>query len=510
MVRGWEVRISGRLDGLSREGEWEVVEEVKSTTLPTPRLLERTSEDFPAWTRQVQLYLWFLSAARRPAIGRLILISLLDGGQHILPIDENGELGHWVEAQLDWILHQHESRQAWLARRRQAAVPFAHPNFRDGQQELTAEVEETLARGGHLLLSAPTGYGKTAAVLHAALRHAYTHDKRVFFATARTTQQQIAGDVARLVAEQGLPIRAVQIRAREKICLNEVVICRSDSCRYAADYHDKIRDGDVLDRMWEPPDGVTGAPTVDEIVTLADRHQACPFALTIDSVAQADLIIGDFNYLFDPSVRLAQVSDQMSDWVVVVDEAHNLPDRAMGYGSPQVLLSHADTAVDLLMEQPDFARVRPLVELAEDTADWLRAGVERIPRNARDGEVAYALEEGLDAHTVRELSDRFDGLAIDYALLSASQPMVPAGQTDPWLELARAMLRLRSALERGGDETVVLWRKDRRYGRRHRAPRQQLSLVAGPARDADFEDTTTGLRLLSRDPSGLLRPDKAG
>jgi DNA excision repair protein ERCC-2 len=230
----------------------------------------------------------------------------------------------------------------------------------------------------------------------------------------------------------------------------------------------------------------------------------------MDGLEHADLVIGDFNYIFDPGVRLSVIDAALSDWVVVVDEAHNLPERAMGYGSPEVLLAHAEAAADLLMESSDFAKVRPFVELAEDTAEWLRAGIEQIPPDARDGEAAFELEEGMERREVFELAGRFDGLSVDYLLLSAVEPLVPRGELDPWQALSRAMLQVRVALERSGEETVALWRRHRRYGRRGGAERQQLSLMGGTPGVVSIDDECTGLRLLCRDPSRLLRPVMEG
>jgi DNA excision repair protein ERCC-2 len=507
MVRDWEVTISGRVDGLSQEGDYLVVEEVKSTTMPVERLAGTTWEDFPHWARQVQLYLHFLAAEGRAAHGRLVLISLVDGAQQVLPVPADPALGPWIHDQLDHVLHEREARIAWVARRQGAPVPFPHATWRPGQEGLTDHLTESLHEGRLILLDAPTGYGKTAAALSAALRVGAATGRRVFFATARNTQQAMAEATVRAMAARGMPVRAVSIRARERVCLNDVVACRPDACPYSEDYHDKVREGGLVEGLWTNPlpDGGCGAPAPDVVVQVAADALACPFALSMDMAAQADLIVGDINYVFDPGVRLSVVGDSPGDWIVVVDEAHNLPDRALSYGSPELFLLDVEAAVDRLGSAAAAARYRPMRELAEDLGQWLRAGLATIPANARDGEHAASLADGLDARFVRELADRFEGLALDYALIKLDAPAFPVGEPDPWMDCARAVQRVRTAVERAGEETVVLWRR----GGPPPRPRQQsgqLALLGAPTVFGGSAGPDTGLKLVCRDASGLLGP----
>ena len=73
----------------------------------------------------------------------------------------------------------------------------------------------------------------------------------------------------------------------------------------------------------------------DKLQEVGAKHTVCPYELSKNLVASADVVIGDYNYLFDPSVQLGAVSQNADSWIVIVDEAHNLPNRAQGYGSPK-------------------------------------------------------------------------------------------------------------------------------------------------------------------------------
>lgn len=509
LVRDWEVVIQGRIDGLSQGPDRLLIEEVKSTTLPSSQLAFTTHEDFTSHSRQLQLYLHFLHAQGTDADGQLVLINIIDQTEHRLDVPPDASLHDWMMRQLNWIILQHEEKLAWQARR-QAAVnaasglPFPHDKWRPGQQQLAAHIEDALRGEKTLLLSAPTGYGKTAAALHAALTVAYQTHKRVFFATARTTQQRMAEQVVTEMANRGMPIRAVSIRAREKICLNEVVSCRPDACKFAVDYHDRVQERDLLHRAWnQPPAGCApGVPRPVAIVDIAQAEEICPFALSIELAGQADVIIGDFNYVFDPAVRLDVVGERLQDWIVVVDEAHNLPERAMGYGSPVLSLLHAEQAAVGLQDLPDY---RDCAEIMAEVTEALSEGVDAVPLDDPDGVLPLPLQEGVNAAWITEVAAQMERLAVEYTLLKLEKPRFDPEGPDPWLEVARNLSRFRSALDRSGEETLAVWCRgihdQGRYRRRPLPPTRPHADIPTLTRDA-----RTGLHLLCRDPSKLLGP----
>ncbi|HLJ75429.1 MAG TPA: ATP-dependent DNA helicase, partial [Thermoanaerobaculia bacterium] len=71
---------------------------------------------------------------------------------------------------------------------------------------------------------------------------------------------------------------------------------------------------------------------------LSRSTEVCPFEVSLELIAQADVIVCDYNYIFDPYVGLKayQQDSDYSDCVLIVDEAHNLVDRGRGYYSPEL------------------------------------------------------------------------------------------------------------------------------------------------------------------------------
>jgi DNA excision repair protein ERCC-2 len=467
LVRDWEVSITGRMDGLCQEGDHWIVEEVKSSALGYDRLEKMTVDDLPRAVLQLRMYLHALAGQGKAAIGRLVLISMKDGTQHLIHVAPDPTFGAFIERQVDWMLSQHEVQVAWRNRRRSVTIPEPHEEWRKGQDELAIEVEEAVDREAHLMLTAPTGLGKTAAVLYGALRSAYRTDRRIFFATARTTQQKIVEETVAELARKGLPVRAVSIRAREKACLNEVVACRPDCCEYANGHHDRTRTAGVHDQLWQENDGVMCVPTPDDVQLLAKEHTICPFAVSMDLAAQADVIIGDYNYFFDPSRRLSSVADSPDDWIVIVD------DRARSYASPSLSSSLVSKAIEGLETLHAYDAI---TEIIREVEEFLQAGIDTL---LGADEAAFPIEDGLELRRVQKLAGLIDAVGMDYALLKSEHRVFEEG--DLFTEIARQLTRIRLVLERAGDETVVIWKGKSRRG-------------AG------------GLRLLCRDPAPLLRP----
>ncbi len=431
---GWTVTLHGRVDGLTDVAGHVVVEEIKSTALPGQTLYQTGRDDWPSHIAQLEVYLWMLDAAQHASpVGRLVLVSVADGAQHVIgvPLDAI-RVGEQVIASLRELVARRERRITWMAERRARTVPLPHSAWRAGQAEIAEAVRFGLDAGRVQLVQAPTGLGKTAAVLHAVLAHALAHDKQVFWATARGTQQQAAWDTLLRFRDAGLPLRVLQLRAKEKVCLNDVVACSPERCRFAEGYHDRVRGADCVPRLIDE-----GFVPPEALVAMGQAHTVCPFALGLDASEQVDVLLGDYNYVLDPGAAIRRhFGDQPSkDWVVVVDEAHQLVDRARGWLSPTLELATIEAAIAQLGADH---RYHPFLDPAKRARDWLFAMVDRAPLADDRDDLA---EADVDPRPLQAIADELDALGLDYALLRHDDPL-PDGEDDAYQRMARQILRL--------------------------------------------------------------------
>ena len=222
---------------------------------------------------------------------------------------------------VDWLRERHHWCLARDASTDALAFPFT--NYRPGQRELAVSAYRVLANGGRLFLAAPTGIGKTISVLFPAVK-ALGEGKleRIFYLTARTVGRAIAEKALVDLRRAGLKLRAVTITAKEKICVRDGKPCDLLTCPLALGYYDRVKPAirEALER-----EKITRV-VLEEV---GQKHQVCPFELSLDVSLWVDAIICDYNYVFDPQVYLRRhFAEDGGAYGFLVDEAHNLVDRA--------------------------------------------------------------------------------------------------------------------------------------------------------------------------------------
>jgi len=225
---------------------------------------------------------------------------------------------------LDQSIEEWRHRQIELSHYRQQRnqrltdLPFPFAQFRPNQRALAGKIYTALNNNTNLLLEAPTGTGKSLATLYPAYKAlADSHHDSIFFLTSRTTGQDAAQQAAGQL--QLSDVRTVTIIAKEKACLVPGMPCDPDGCEFARGYYDRLP-GALAAGL------AVGHNTPAEIKTLALEHRLCPFELSLDLSRWCDLVVMDYNYLFDPVVRLQRFAE-MPDATVLIDEAHQLDTR---------------------------------------------------------------------------------------------------------------------------------------------------------------------------------------
>ena len=204
------------------------------------------------------------------------------------------------------------------------ALRFPHAAFHSGQRQLAEAVYRTAKKGGCLLAQAPTGLGKTLGTLFPILKALKAREiDKVFFLVAKTSGRGLALDALRAIQKStpALPIRVLELVAREKACEYPGVVCHGASCPLANGFYDRLAKA----REAAVTQGFLDQRTVR---TIALAHSICPYYLSQELVRWCDVIVGDYNYYFDSSAALYNLT-LANQWKValLVDEAHNLIER---------------------------------------------------------------------------------------------------------------------------------------------------------------------------------------
>ena len=236
--------------------------------------------------------------------------------------------------------------------------------------------------GDNLLAEAPTGSGKTAASLHPAMGHGLATGRQVVFLTAKTLQQKMAVAALRAMNTSGA-FRTLQIRARDKMCANDRVICHEDFCPYAKNYPEKMERSNVLGRLRQNHSHLDP----DAVFAEAKREKVCPFEVQLELARGADALVADYNYVFEPGAALRHLDrDELGNAVLLVDEAHNLPDRARQIFSPELLEETLRAAEGSLLLQAGEL-FDSISETIAALGELLRATAENLPAGSAIAEV---------------------------------------------------------------------------------------------------------------------------
>ncbi|RZL61459.1 MAG: ATP-dependent DNA helicase [Variovorax sp.] len=219
------------------------------------------------------------------------------------------------------------------------ALVFPHAGFRPGQRELAEGVFRATAARRCLVAQAPTGIGKTIATLFPLFKGwtARRTDK-VFFLTAKTSGRGVALESLRVLGRGCRSLRVTELVAREKVCEYPGRACHGDACPLAKGFYDRLPAAreEAATRAWLDRQALR---------ELAEAHAVCPYFLAQEMVRWSDVVVADYNYWFDGSAFLyALTRDEVWRVSVLVDEAHNLLERARGMYSTELTESALDTA----------------------------------------------------------------------------------------------------------------------------------------------------------------------
>lgn len=335
--------VSGRLDGAveAEQGLW-LLEEFKTCSFSSDGRALFPPEREERARRQLLAYclLWEM-AGRGHARASLVWIDPAAAREDSRPVSFRREdAERLVRGWLARKFHRLRAleRQRHLRAEAAETLRFPHPEVRPIQHELMEAISRAVAGGGHLLAQAPTGSGKTAAALFAGLRGALRLGKKLLFLTPKTLQQNIV--IETLARLNDGTFRVLRMRSKDKMCANDRILCHEEHCRFARDYPQKMEASQLLPRLLRDHPVLTP----DTVFAQAREEAVCPFEVEVELASRVDVFVGDYNYVFEPVAALAAFSpDQLAEAVLILDEGHNLPDRARQIHSPEI--SEADIRI---------------------------------------------------------------------------------------------------------------------------------------------------------------------
>lgn len=256
------------------------------------------------------------------------------------------------------VLQRIEQRNTFASKQE---IPFA--SVADEQINLARRVYMSIRDREDLMFEAPTGTGKTIATLFPAVKALGSElIDRVIFTTARTTGQRVVHETMKALSTSNEHVRSIVITAKDRICFTPGATCAPENCEFAQGHFDRVQAArqDLL-----------AHPTIDQklVELVARSHKVCPFELSLDTAEWCDIVVGDYNYVFDPFVALQRLHSRLFKRVgVLVDEAHRLGSRVADMLSSELSLRLLKTVNAECRLQDVRAITQRLIRWFEDTA----------------------------------------------------------------------------------------------------------------------------------------------
>ena len=321
-----EIMVEGRADGILIEDEKTIIDEIKTTTKDLLLIDENTN---PLHWAQAKCY-GYIYSMQNELDNIDIQITYYNIDTKSTRILRQSYTLKELEEFFFWLIDEYKSwaqlESDWVNKRNESIkkLKFPFENYRPGQRELAVRVYKSITDSKKCFAQAPTGTGKTISTIFPAIK-AMGEDKtsKIFYLTAKTITREVAQNTISLMRKKDLNLKAVTITAKEKICKMEEVNCNPEYCPYANGYFDRINNS-LKDILLKYNDY-----SKENIEKISEEYMLCPFELSLDLTNLSDVIICDYNYVFDPRVYLKRFFDtKTTDYTFLIDEAHNLVDRA--------------------------------------------------------------------------------------------------------------------------------------------------------------------------------------
>ena len=211
------------------------------------------------------------------------------------------------------------------------SLRFPYKEIRSGQDLFIKKAYKTIARGGTLFATAPTGTGKTISAIYPAVRALGDgRIDKIFYLTPKETTANAAIECFETLRECGADIRALKLSAKEKACTGGLV------CRESASLCKNSKTNGLKEAVMYLYEKKLTVVLVEDIKEASRRFSVCPYELSLAYAELCDAVICDFNYLFDPAVYIRRFFTDGGRYAFLIDEAHNLPDRAREMYSAEI------------------------------------------------------------------------------------------------------------------------------------------------------------------------------
>lgn len=418
----YSFKIQGRADGIIINGDYPIIDEIKSCVGSLEDFFEKNKE----WhLGQAKLYaLMYLREQNLDKCGvSLTYISQVD--KQILRKNYTfnlRELKNFLYDLLEAYTNFYDVIKLHEIERNETCkeLKFPYLKVRKNQKEMIEAVVDNIKNQSKMMIEAPTGIGKTVSSLFPHIKCFGRGIEKIFFLTAKGSGANIVKSTLESIYFKGGKVKSTFINAKEKMCLNNEQECNPDKCPFTKDYYTKLTS--VITAILKEKNSYYDD---DYFINKAKMYNMCPFELSLDVSSFTDIVICDYNYIFDPFVFLERyLLGEPNKYSLLIDEGHNLISRSRSMYSGLISLKTLNIAKKSA-KGPKFKDIRKyLKKLQNIFADDLEL---------MDEQKVVEIE-AFDAELLKNLSSF---IQLYQAALRDSQISIPLELKDFYLDALR-------------------------------------------------------------------------
>ncbi len=411
--------VEGRADGIFRDDDVVLIDEIKGIY----KDLDEVDAPDPIHLAQAKCYAYMVTADEGlDEIDVQITYCNMEN-ERIKRFKEtfsSKEITDWfsglIKSYEPWAVYEFD----WAKKRSDSIEKMDFPfPYRPGQDDLTAFTYQKINEGKRLFIEAPTGVGKTITTVFPSIKAMGEGlIDRIFYLTAKTITRTVAEDCFSLLKDSvgdDACFKPITLTAKEKLCILDKPACDPATCPRAKGHFDRVNDA-LYDLLIHE----TGISR-DTVISYADKHEVCPFELSLDAALFADAVIGDYNYVFDPNVYLRRFfsPQKKGRMVLLIDEAHNLVERGREMYSATIVkedfLAVARAAKAMLKKEHRPDAVYSLRQFISSVESVNRALLE-LKRNC---------DSFLEVKDFSSIGFKLLRVIANYELMAAENPILP-------------------------------------------------------------------------------------
>ena len=428
----FNIVLTGRIDLVCQSNVPPIIEEVKTTYVELEAIPEEKQHLHKAQV-EVYAYLFHLHLAETdPLINsdsqyqvQTTWFNLLENKESAINETLSAKqlavrVLSYIDTYLEWYQQFQAHRKNVVLSASKLQFPFHQ--YRPGQHYFAKSVYQTIKDKNHLLVEAPTGSGKTMSTLFAGCKAIGEGViKQIVYLTAKGSAQKTAIENLNILTSNHLALDFLVIQAKDKTCpcrstdlsISQTCDNGTGQCSRTIGFFDRLGDArrDCLKQCHLDSAAIQA---------IAQKHHLCPFELSLQMVQWSSITICDFNYFLDPMVKLSAFDNNPSSRIVLIDEIHNLTDRARNMYSAVISVKQAQLVYRQIKHQASLKKkiksyitqIKHLAELShqmfEDSRTQIINANDRLLTEPPSG-IKETLESLFELIGNASLSDGFAG-----------------------------------------------------------------------------------------------------